>query len=259
MQRPEPKLSFAMLTNNTKKHLVFKRKTYQESKGIQEVIVKEIKADDINTDLKLPISFKPESGGNPDSIFSDLYIIEIKNDPRFTLEIDFLYDNSADRLTSNYIVTEQEAGFSTPLAIKSDIKENVKKDSNDLKVYITAAGDQGLERSSLNIQKPMSEHEKKAYEIRQKLQPKTKPQAIPRPDDGRPIVSFDIYKLILKIPVFATPYEILGINKTATSEEIKKAYRKLVLKWHPDKNMSKDANAAFHLISWAYETMTKSK
>jgi DnaJ-class molecular chaperone len=33
-----------------------------------------------------------------------------------------------------------------------------------------------------------------------------------------------------------TLYLVLGIPKTATADEIKKTYRKLALKWHPDKN-----------------------
>ena len=51
-------------------------------------------------------------------------------------------------------------------------------------------------------------------------------------------------------------YKILEIPETSTKEDIKKAYRKLSLKWHPDKNQNNpDASAMFQKISEAYETL----
>lgn len=52
-------------------------------------------------------------------------------------------------------------------------------------------------------------------------------------------------------------YTLLGISKTASKDEIKKAYRKLAVKWHPDKNKGdSDAEEKFKQISEAYDVLS---
>lgn len=51
-------------------------------------------------------------------------------------------------------------------------------------------------------------------------------------------------------------YDILGLSKSASAAEIKSAYRKLALKWHPDRNKEADAHEKFKEINEAYEVLS---
>ncbi|MGL4952138.1 MAG: DnaJ domain-containing protein [Mycoplasma sp.] len=50
-------------------------------------------------------------------------------------------------------------------------------------------------------------------------------------------------------------YEILGVPKNASIDDIKKSFRKLAMKYHPDKNKASDAEAKFKEINEAYEVL----
>ncbi len=55
-------------------------------------------------------------------------------------------------------------------------------------------------------------------------------------------------------------YQVLGVSRTASQEEIKRAYRKLVLKYHPDHNPGdKNAEQKIKNINEAYDTLKDEK
>ena len=51
-------------------------------------------------------------------------------------------------------------------------------------------------------------------------------------------------------------YEVLGVQKNASQDEIKSQYRKLALKFHPDRNKSPDAPEYFKEVSEAYAVLS---
>lgn len=51
-------------------------------------------------------------------------------------------------------------------------------------------------------------------------------------------------------------YETLGVSRDASTDDIKKAYRKLAMQWHPDRNSAPEAESKFKQINKAYETLS---
>ena len=51
-------------------------------------------------------------------------------------------------------------------------------------------------------------------------------------------------------------YDVLGITKSSSKDEIKKAYRKLALKYHPDKNKEASAAEVFKRINEAHTVLS---
>lgn len=54
-------------------------------------------------------------------------------------------------------------------------------------------------------------------------------------------------------------YKILGIQRTANDGEIRKAYHKQALRYHPDKNKSPQAEEIFKQVAKAYEVLSDKK
>lgn len=77
-------------------------------------------------------------------------------------------------------------------------------------------------------------------------------------DSAKPYTA-DQLDAVKKIKSCKNYYEILGLEKDAVDEDLKKAYRKLALKFHPDKNHAPGATEAFKAIGNAYAVLSNTE
>ncbi|CAL1265660.1 unnamed protein product [Larinioides sclopetarius] len=73
-----------------------------------------------------------------------------------------------------------------------------------------------------------------------------------------PIATYLLWTVI-EVACEQNYYKILGIDKKASNKEIKKAFRKLAMEYHPDKNKDPDAEEKFRKIAEAYEVLSDEK
>jgi len=74
-------------------------------------------------------------------------------------------------------------------------------------------------------------------------------------------MGFDPSKLpgIMGQQVGFDPYQVLGLDKSASDEEVKKRYRELVNKLHPDKSGTPGTNFLFQMVMAAYELIKRER
>ncbi|VDP04069.1 unnamed protein product [Soboliphyme baturini] len=69
---------------------------------------------------------------------------------------------------------------------------------------------------------------------------------------------FKVFDVLLSLCAYAEQdyYQRLGVSRDASNRDIKRAFRKLAYKYHPDKNKSKDAEKKFRDIAEAYDVLS---
>ena len=70
--------------------------------------------------------------------------------------------------------------------------------------------------------------------------------------------SFCKFKVVTKLSTKRDYYEVLGVDRNADEQAIKKAYRKLAMKYHPDRNPdNKEAEEKFKEVNEAYDSLVR--
>lgn len=95
-------------------------------------------------------------------------------------------------------------------------------------------------------QRPYRQRQQRRPHTRQQRRPHTRHQRRPKPEAA-------------KVKDYFDPYKVLGIDDEATDRQVKRAFRQLSIKWHPDKNRgNQEATVQFQEIYKAYEILSNS-
>ena len=121
-------------------------------------------------------------------------------------------------------------------ALNLFIQSQTYKDSKDTQEYIK----QCKEKLTTKQQSNDNEQQQQQEPQQQQEQPETSTED----EECKSIINSHDY------------YQILDLNKDCSNDDIKKAYKKKAMKFHPDKNSSKYAEEAFKKISTAYQTLS---
>ncbi len=84
----------------------------------------------------------------------------------------------------------------------------------------------------------------------------TKAKSQPPPEPEKPKYTAEQVNRCRELLSKRSYYDVMGVAKSATEDDLKRAYKKLAIKFHPDKNHAPQAGEAFKKVSAAYACLT---